>query len=633
MTVPGGLQGLQIIQPLGGDRGVLVAADVSTGSRRLVLIERVTRTSPVPAARTELLRRGRALKALEHPKVVRVRDVFERDGDVLVLSDFVDGEWLASLMMMQPRPPLEVMLRLVVDVLEGLGALHDLRDENDQPIGFVHGGIAPDTVLVADDGVAEIARACRLPRPGSNERYVPPELWRGGTPAEPRADIYAAGAILRDILADAPADAKWAEPLTEIAWRACAVEPEDRWPSAAAMATTVRRIAGSRMATASVVADFVRRHFGARIRARRAALESADESAPPSSGEPISLGPSDMEVVEPISSSSIVATLAPPPVVKKDAAVARISLVKKPSLSLAMEDPAPRDRPPSKTTQIGLAPPPAPRPSTAAVATTTEPSLQAAAPRPSAPVAAKTTQAGIAPPPASPQPAPPVAAEPPWAPPEVLAPIAAAPSVTEQPPPPTIVPYDGDPTAAYRRQLPTFPTFEEEQPPKTRGALLAFLVAGAMVLTFGLGWWLGRTSSPEMPSQAVPRQAAAPSTTTAASASLTATTNATTSTATPGSVGTSPSVSTSAVVPSASVAAVPSSAPADAAPTATAATATATATVPAWMTAAPRPTQPGWTAAVTATAVASRPTASATAAPPPKPPPPASSGGYVPSEL
>jgi eukaryotic-like serine/threonine-protein kinase len=640
MTVPGGLQGLQIIQPLGGDRGVLVAADVSTGSRRLVLIERVTRSSPVPAARAELLRRGRALKALEHPKVVRVRDVFERDGDVLVLSDYVDGEWLASLMMMQPRPPLEVMLRLVVDVLEGLGALHDLRDENDQPIGFVHGGIAPDTVLVADDGVAEIARACRLPRAGTNERFVPPELRRGDTPAEPRADIYAAGAILRDILADAPADAKWAEPLTEIAWRACAVEPEDRWPSAAAMATTVRRIAGSRMATASVVADFVRRHFGARIRARRAALESADESAPPSSGEPISLGPSDMEVVEPISSSSMVTTLTPPPVVKKDAAIARISLVKKPSLSLALEDPAPRDRPPSKTTQLGLAPPPAPppapRPSTAATATPTEPGLQAAAPpRPSAAVAATTTQAGVGPAPASRQPAPPVAAEPPWTPPEVLVPIAAAPPAMEQPPPPTIVPDDGDPTAAYRRQLPTFPTFEEETPPKTRGGLLAFLVAGAMVLTFGLGWWLGRTSSPEMPSQAAPRQAAAPSTATPAVASLSATTNATASTATLGSVGASPSASTSAVVPSASVAAVPSTAPADAAPTAAAVTATATATttVPAWMTAAPRPTPPAWTAAVTATAVAPRPTASATAAPPPKPPPPASSGGYVPSEL
>ena len=154
------------------------------------------------------------------------------------------------------------MLRLVIDVLEALGALHELQDERDQPLGFVHGAVGPDTVLVADDGVAEVARACRLPRPGTNERYIPPELRRGEGPAEVRSDVYAAGAILRDVLAAAPGDAAWAEPLTDIAWRACAVDTENRWPSAAAMATAIRRIAGSRLATATTVAEFVRKRFG-----------------------------------------------------------------------------------------------------------------------------------------------------------------------------------------------------------------------------------------------------------------------------------------------------------------------------------------------------------------------------------
>ena len=174
-----GPEHLEILQPLGADQATFVARETSTGEARLVVVERVTRASPVPAARAELLRRGRALRTLEHPKVVRVRDVFERDGEVLVVSDFVDGEWLSSLMMLDPRPPISIMLRLVIDVLEGLGALHELQDERDQPLGFVHGAVGPDTVLVADDGVAEMARACRLPRPGTNERYIPPELRRG----------------------------------------------------------------------------------------------------------------------------------------------------------------------------------------------------------------------------------------------------------------------------------------------------------------------------------------------------------------------------------------------------------------------------------------------------------------------
>ena len=591
MTVPEGLQGLQILQPLGADRAVLVAADTSSGARRLVLVERVTRASPVPAARTELLRRGRALKALEHPKVVRVRDVFERDGDVLVISDYVEGEWLSSLMMMQPRAPLAIMLRLVVDVLEGLGALHDLRDEQDRPLGFVHGAIAPDTVLVADDGVAEIARACRLPRPGTNERYVAPELRRGDLPPEPRCDIYAAGAILRDVLADAPADAKWAEPLTEIAWRACAVEPEDRWPSAAAMATTIRRIAGPRMATAATVADFVRRHFGATLRSRRAALESTEEGVPPSSGEPISLQGSELEVVE-LSSSSDVATLRPPPV-KRDVAVGRIALVKKPSLVLANEDEVEPKTPPA---------PPRPGPAVAS-------------PQPPPMRPAMTTSPGLHPPPAP--------AAPPTAP--TLPGLPSA-TPTLPAPPPTIQLDDADPTAAYRRQLPTFPTFDEPVvvPKQQSSMLLGLLVAGAMVVTFGLGWWLGRSSTSGAPtpvepvptltaSTVQPTQAAPPPSQTA--------TAAPTPTSTP-----SASVSATPIASAAPSATAAAAATVSAAPVVTAtatATATAAPTPPAWAT-APRPT-------ATATAPKPVPTVPPTAtATTPKPTP---TGGFVPSEL
>ena len=39
-----------------------------------------------------------------------------------------------------------------------LAALHDLRDDKGQPLKLVHGALSPESVLVADDGVAEIAR-------------------------------------------------------------------------------------------------------------------------------------------------------------------------------------------------------------------------------------------------------------------------------------------------------------------------------------------------------------------------------------------------------------------------------------------------------------------------------------------
>jgi hypothetical protein len=601
----------QVLRPLGADQATFVARDTTSSAARYVVLERVTRASPVPAARAQLLRRGRALVALEHPKVVRVRDVFERDGEVLVVSDYVDGEWLSALMMMTPRPPLEVLLRLVLDVLEGLSALHDLEDERGQSLGFVHGALGPDTVLVAEDGVAEIARACRLPRPGGNERYVAPELRRGDGPIDVRCDIYAAGAILRDMLVDAPPGAAWAEPLTDIAWRACSVEPEDRWPSAAAMATTVRRIAGSKLATAEAVADLVRSRFGATMQSRRADLELAD-GAPPSS-EPLSVKSSDMEVIEP-------ATLAEPMAPSARKEIARITLTKRPaSLVLTEQPPEP---PPAESgkragtvTQQGMPVAPVPVVVVAPVAASVEPPAQ----------------------------------EPSLPPPTVLVPDVEP---THPPPPPTIVPEEDQVrTEAYRRQMPTFPTFDVAAPPPRRSvALQGMAIATAMVVTFGIGWWGGRNYAP--PVQApetehagppaasgwgtaaaaatAPGTETAPETLAASATASEAATTATTTTATAStlSTGTStaPAPPASAAVTQATATQATATQPTAAQPTVRA-PATAR-TPPAGWSPPPRPT------AVSTAAPTQAPTGAApTAAAPTTAPTPATTGGYVPSEL
>jgi serine/threonine protein kinase len=560
-----GPEHLEILEPLGADQGTFAARDTATGTAQLVVVERVTRASPVPAARAELLRRGRALKALEHPKVVRVRDVFERDAEVLVVSDYVDGEWLSSLMMMQPRPPLGVMLRIVIDVLEGLGALHGLRDERDHSVGFVHGALGPDTVLVAADGVAEIARACRLPRPGTNERYVAPELRRGDGPADVGGDIYAAGSILRDIVADAPSDATWAEPLTDIAWRACAVDPETRWPSALAMATTVRRVAGSRLATAAAVAEFMRRQFGDKMHGRRAALEALDEPGAPSS-EPVSLKPSDLELLDPSSAPTLVgklpplvATLQPPPVqpaapAPREVPVARVTLAKKPALILETQD---MQQPPEL------------------------------------PEAATKRRPTVNPPPAA----------------SVTPPPQAQPQKSL--PPPTIRPEEvaAPMPEAYRRQMPTFPTFDEGPPPRRGVALQGLVIAGAIALTFVLGWWVGRTYG----QPADTARAVCPSATTLAATPATppAITTASSAPAVTGSVAIPEVVS---ATPVASASAPPSPAP------------TVIPTTPAWAMATPTAHAPPAPPAVS-TAVAPKP------APTTAPKPSATHGGFVPEEL
>jgi len=457
----------QIVRPLGVDATAFVARDTSVKPARLVVLQRATRSATSAEDRARIVKRCRALVGLEHPKVVPVREVLERDGEVLVVCDFVDGEWLSALLSLDPRPPVEVLLRILLDVLEGVAALHDKQDDKGHSLRMVHGSLSPDTILVADDGVAEIARTLGVAftKP---DRFVAPELRRGETAVDVRADVYSAGAILREILGMASSDAKWAEQLTDIAWRACSVDPENRWPGAGTMATTLRRVAGNKLASADDVASFLRRNFGARIRARRASLEPDDEAAPPSS-EPISVRPADIVIIDPSNDTTLV---EPRP---------RVHTSKPPALPHTAIKETPETIDVLNLLQPGFGRP--------------------------APHVGQVTQRGmpvVMPPPVVHEPA------------LVLTPTPA-PKVVSLPPPDIVVPEEvavaapasaspasAPPTEDYRRRLPTFPTIDE--PPRRSTAVQAMAVATAMVTTFGVGWWLGRNYPPpgEIPQSACP---------------------------------------------------------------------------------------------------------------------------------
>ncbi len=563
----------QIVRPLGTDASGFVARDTSVNPPHLVVMERATRTPPSAEDRPKVVQRCKALVALEHPEIVPIRDVVERNGEVMVVSDFVDGEWLSALMAHEPRPPVEVLLRISLDVLEGLAALHDLRDDNGQALRIVHGALSPECVLVADDGVAEIARPFGI-APQKPDRFVAPELRRGEAPADVRADVYSAGAIVREVLASAPASAKWAEQLTDIAWRACSVDPENRWPSAAAMATTLRRIAGTKLASSDDVASYLRRYFGARMSARRSALDLLDDSGPPSSGEPISVRPSDVMVIDPPSAPARVESVPPPVPIRLQ--VAKVTLVKKAVEAVDLPQPA-VERPMGSVTQRGMAavaPPP-----------TFQPPLAQKAPS---------------------LPPPDIIVE------DVIAPLTpTTPLVSRSAP----APKPEEVSDAYRRRMPTFPIME--QPPRRSGPVQAMAIAAAMVTTFGVGWWLGRNYPP--PTDA-PQ---------AACASLTAPMTLPPAVPLPPPT---PTVAAGAVPPTASAVAPGASVSAIPAPSTTASSTAAVVaprpTVPAWT---PPPVPP--TVPTPSVAVGTAPPASAAPPKPPPPPRPEGSAGYVPSEL
>ena len=270
---------------------------------RLVVVERAERQQFEDGEIADWIRDARRLSALHQPNVARVLDVVIRSGEILVISEFVDGVRWREL---AATATLETALRVFVDALTGLNALHALRgagDSGQQAFKLVHGGLTPDCIVVGLDGVASVVGASR-PRSatarlaGRESAYLAPEVLLEDDSADARADVYSVGVMLWEAMSERrflpdlqpsaivtlllsgrvpavtiPGSAPWAAPLADVVMRALSADPEKRFRSAAAMATEVRRVAALKLPLTTRVAAGVRASFGDAIKARRAELE------------------------------------------------------------------------------------------------------------------------------------------------------------------------------------------------------------------------------------------------------------------------------------------------------------------------------------------------------------------------
>jgi serine/threonine-protein kinase len=275
-------------------------------------------------AGSDLRREARRLTTLANPHLARVREVAVRGDDLVVFGDFIDGEKLAQFWppagaaspLAFGALPLEVALRILLDVLTGAGALHALRDATQQPMKLTHGEIAPSTILFGSDGVGRILhavarRAADVRAEATSLPYLAPEV-HSGDAQDPRTDVFSIGVLLWEALEGkalspdgaepaglrvrsaalpaptVPEKAPWAKALIAVASRALAADPEDRWPTTASMAAEIRKAAGLKLAAASAAAAFAKSTFGDHAKERRARWESASRSVRPA---PAASGP------------------------------------------------------------------------------------------------------------------------------------------------------------------------------------------------------------------------------------------------------------------------------------------------------------------------------------------------------
>ena len=193
----------------GGMATVYVAQDHKHNRRVAV---KVLHTEVAAAVVREWFLREIAIAAaLHHPHILPVHDSGEADGLLYFVMPLVDGESLRERLTREGQLPLAGALRLVHEVAEALDYAHRQ--------GIVHCDIKPENILLQDGQavVADfgIARAFAIGSGGVSPPDPSPAI---GTPAymspeqmdrlrrpDGRADIYALGCVLHEMLAGSPA--------------------------------------------------------------------------------------------------------------------------------------------------------------------------------------------------------------------------------------------------------------------------------------------------------------------------------------------------------------------------------------------------------------------------------------------
>ncbi|MCB9744619.1 MAG: serine/threonine protein kinase [Alphaproteobacteria bacterium] len=150
-----------------------------------------------------LQREVRALSRLTHPAIVRTLDAGEVGGAPYYTMELVEGPTLRALIAGGPQPPRRATA-WVLALAEGLQHAHEQ--------GVIHRDVKPENVLMAegkeprlsDFGLARQLdpESHALTRTGEllgTPLYMAPEQIEGG-PVDARADVYALGAVLYELL-------------------------------------------------------------------------------------------------------------------------------------------------------------------------------------------------------------------------------------------------------------------------------------------------------------------------------------------------------------------------------------------------------------------------------------------------
>lgn len=306
-----------------GGMGTVWLARATEGAERLFAVKTILPAhSEADAFRTMFLDEANIASRIRHENVVRIDEVGEAKGVLYFVMEFVDGHSLRELQRALQEAevefPLGPLLHVFREACRGLHAVHELVDVHGAPLDVVHRDVSPQNLLIAADGTLKlidfgVAKARdRLSQetaagaPQGKLDYMALEQAQGGE-LDRRADVYALGAVLYDMvmgrpprdsarrgpvqvlhdlaleIAPTPIDPRVPRPVAAVIERALAHRPEARFASCAEFERALTHamaacgLTGTREDVARAVAECggggrggVRRRRGAATAAARA---------------------------------------------------------------------------------------------------------------------------------------------------------------------------------------------------------------------------------------------------------------------------------------------------------------------------------------------------------------------------
>ena len=252
----------KLVRPLaaGGMAHVWVAKNLATGAE-LALKVLLEDAPQLPEASARFRREAHAASRLRHRAIVRVFDLVEVPGAMVIVMELLHGETLGARLDREGKLDVADAAEVLLPILSALSHAHQ--------VGIVHRDLKPDNIFLArepdgeiipkllDFGISKLERAS-LPvittdgNPLGTPGYMSPEQVRGAGDATPASDVFTMGTLLHRTLSgknpfadesyhsvvaailerDAPAIPGLPGPVHDVLERCLAKEPGDRYANA-----------------------------------------------------------------------------------------------------------------------------------------------------------------------------------------------------------------------------------------------------------------------------------------------------------------------------------------------------------------------------------------------------------------